>query len=160
MIHLAVFSVGTPTASARTSAAAAEGASPTTEPGPWAASQAARTPAMVVDLPVPAAPTSTSSRRPEVTTAATAAACSAESTCGLPATACGRALASTGMGARSGASVAGRGVEEAGFGVEELLGGVDLAVAGAELARPVRALQRSGHQPELGGVSMTARPAA
>ena len=104
MIHLAVFSVGTPTASARTSAAAAEGASPMTEPGPWAASQAARTPAMVVDLPVPAAPTIRSSRRPEVTTADTAAACSAESTF-RPAATASAGSGSAGMGA-VGASVA------------------------------------------------------
>ena len=78
LIHLAVFSVGTPTASARTSAAAAEGARPTTDPGPWVASQAARTPAIAVDFPVPAAPTRRSTRRPEVTVAVTAAACSAD----------------------------------------------------------------------------------
>ena len=78
--HLAVFSVGMPTASARTSAAAADGASPTTEPTPCWASHAARTPAMAVDFPLPAGPTSTSSGRPEVTTWTTAAACSADST--------------------------------------------------------------------------------
>ena len=75
-----MFSVGIPTASARTSAAAADGASPTTDPGPCWASQAARTPAMAVDFPLPAGPTSTSSGRPEVTTWTTAAAWSADST--------------------------------------------------------------------------------
>ena len=140
VIHLAVFSVGTPTASARTSAAAAEGASPTTEPGPWVASHAARTAAMVVDFPVPAAPTSTSSRRPEVTTAATAVACSAESTWALPGTAMRAELG--GDGGVHNRPVDGLpGGQEPGFGVEELLGGVDLAVARAQHARPVRALQ-------------------
>ena len=59
--HLAVFSVSIPSSSASTSAAAAEGASPITDPGPWAASQTARSPAMAVVFPVPAGPTSTSS---------------------------------------------------------------------------------------------------
>ena len=58
--HLVVFSVGMPTASARTSAAAADGASPTTDPGPNCASHAARTPRIAAVFPVPAAPTSTS----------------------------------------------------------------------------------------------------
>ena len=83
-IHFAVFSVGTPTASASTSAAAADGASPTTDPAPCSASHAARTVAIVVDFPVPAGPTSTSRHRPEVMMAATAVACSAASTWPIP----------------------------------------------------------------------------
>ena len=49
--HLAVFSVSMPISSARTSAAAAEGASPSTDPGPCSLSHAARSPAMVGGLP-------------------------------------------------------------------------------------------------------------
>jgi hypothetical protein len=67
-----VFSVSIPSASANTSAAAAEGARPSTEPAPCSASQAARNPAMAVDLPVPAGPTNTSSLRPEVAICSTA----------------------------------------------------------------------------------------
>ena len=70
--HLAVFSVSIPSSSARTSEAAAEGARPTTDPGPCSVSHAARSPAMVVDLPVPAGPTSTSTRRPDVAIFSTA----------------------------------------------------------------------------------------
>ena len=70
--HLAVFSVAIPSSAASTSAAAAVGARPSTEPGPCSASQAARRPAMVVDLPVPDGPTRTSRARPEVATFSTA----------------------------------------------------------------------------------------
>ena len=45
-----------------------------TDPGPCSVSQAARSPAMVVDLPVPAGPTSTSRTRPEVAIFSTATA--------------------------------------------------------------------------------------
>ena len=41
-------------------------------PGPWTCSQAARRPAMAVDLPVPAGPTRTSRTRPEVAIFSTA----------------------------------------------------------------------------------------
>ena len=61
-----MFSVSIPSSPANTSAAAAEGANPRTEPGPYSLSQTARSPAMVVDLPVPAGPTSRSSDRPDV----------------------------------------------------------------------------------------------
>ena len=47
-------------------AAVAEGARPMTEPRPWLVSHAARSARRVVVLPVPAGPTSTSTRRPEV----------------------------------------------------------------------------------------------
>ena len=118
------------------------GASPTTEPGPWVASQAARTAAMVVDFPVPAAPTSTSSRRPEVTTAATAEACSAESTWALPGAAMGPSLATTEgaqparrrLGRRPGAALRRRGA----------LGGVDLAVAARSMLDPSARCRCSG----------------
>ena len=69
-----MFSVSMPSSPASTSAAAAEGASPSTEPAPCSASQAARSPAIVVDLPVPAGPTKTSSPRPEVAICSTATA--------------------------------------------------------------------------------------
>ena len=65
--HWAVLSVTMPRSAARTCAAFADGASPTTVPGPYSASHIARTPAMDVVLPVPAGPTSTSTTRPEVT---------------------------------------------------------------------------------------------
>ena len=84
MSHLAVFSVSIPSSAARTSAAAAEGARPITEPGPCSASQTARSPAMVVLLPVPAGPTSTSRTRPEVAICSTATACSNDNTSLLP----------------------------------------------------------------------------
>ena len=70
--HLAEFSVSIPSSPASTSAAAAEGARPSTEPGPCSASHTARSPAMVVDLPVPAGPTKTSRRRLEVAICSTA----------------------------------------------------------------------------------------
>ena len=53
-----------PELAASTSAAAADGARPSTEPAPCARSHTARRPAIVVLLPVPAGPTSTSSARP------------------------------------------------------------------------------------------------
>ncbi len=52
--HLAVFSVPIPSPAARTSAAAADGARPTTLPGPCSASQAVRRAARVWVLPLPA----------------------------------------------------------------------------------------------------------
>src|SRR5665811_2245335 len=55
------------------SAAAADGAKPTTEPGPCSRSQASRTPRIAVLFPVPAAPTRTSTTRPETTICCTAA---------------------------------------------------------------------------------------
>ena len=70
--HLAVFSVAVPSSAASTSAAAAVGARPSTDPGPCSASHTARRPAMVVDLPVPDGPTKTSSALPEVATFSTA----------------------------------------------------------------------------------------
>jgi hypothetical protein len=63
--HFAVFSVAIPRSSARTWAATADGASPTTEPEPCSASQARRSAFMAVVLPAPAGPTSTSSIRPD-----------------------------------------------------------------------------------------------
>ena len=47
-------------------AAFADGANPITEPGPWSASHTALSARMVVVLPDPAGPTSTSTRRPDV----------------------------------------------------------------------------------------------
>ena len=70
--HLAVFSVSIPSSSASTCAATAEGARPITDPGPCSSSQAALRPAMVVDFPLPAGPTSTSRTRPEVAIFSTA----------------------------------------------------------------------------------------
>ena len=67
-----MFSVSIPSSSASTWAAAAEGARPITDPGPWTCSQTARSPAMAVDFPVPAGPTSTSRTRPEVAIFSTA----------------------------------------------------------------------------------------
>ena len=63
-----------PSSPAKTSAAAAEGASPSTDPAPCSASHTARSPAIVVDLPVPAGPTRTSKERPEVAICSTATA--------------------------------------------------------------------------------------
>ncbi len=77
--HLLVFSVSTPNSSARTCAAAADGANPTTEPAPNCRSHTARRPPMVVDLPVPAGPTRTSRTRPEVAICSTARAWSTDS---------------------------------------------------------------------------------
>ncbi len=53
-----MFSVSIPSSSASTCAATAEGARPITDPGPCSSSQAALSPAMVVDFPLPAGPTS------------------------------------------------------------------------------------------------------
>ena len=55
-----MFSVSTPSASASTSAAAADGARPSTDPDPCSASQATRNAAIVLDLTLPAGPTATS----------------------------------------------------------------------------------------------------
>ena len=63
--HFAVFSVPIPRSSARTWAATADGARPTTEPEPCSASHARRSAFMAVVLPAPAGPTSTSSIRPD-----------------------------------------------------------------------------------------------
>ena len=113
---------------------------------------------MVVDFPVPAAPTSTSSRRPEVTTAATAEACSAESTWALPGTVMGPSLATTEgaqparrrLGRRPAAALRRRGA----------LGWRRPRCCGAQHARPVRALQVLRSTRDHSGVSMTARCAA
>ena len=128
---MATFSVGAPSASARTSAAAADGASPTTDPRPCWASHAARTPAIVVDFPVPAAPTSTSSWRGEVTTWRTASACSADSGWPRPGRSARTVVAAT-AGSTDGPSRASAGVQEPLFGVQDLLGGVELGVAGTQ----------------------------
>ena len=69
-----MLSVGTPRSRARTWAAIADGANPTTDPGPCSASHIARTPASDDVFPVPAGPTSTSTTRPDVTTAIAAGA--------------------------------------------------------------------------------------
>ncbi len=62
--HFAVFSHGTPSASASSCAAAADGASPSTVPGPCAFSHAVRRARRVVVFPVPAGPTRTSRSPP------------------------------------------------------------------------------------------------
>ena len=149
--HLAVFSVGTPTASARTSAAAAEGASPTTLPGPNAASHAARTPAMVVDFPVPAAPTSTSRARPEVTTRHTASACSAVSRRPSARPGNGAPAAAAATTAGTCGSVGGAaGGEEAFLRLQHAGRGVDGGVPGPQTGGTVGTLQRRGDASDLG----------
>ena len=140
MIHLAVFSVGMPTASARTSAAAAEGASPTTEPGPWVGLPGSADSGHGGGLSGPG--------RPDKHIESTAGSDHRGDRGGL----LGRehmGLAGHGHGAELGddGGVHNRpvdglaGGQQPRFGVEELLGGVDLAVARAQHARPVRALQ-------------------
>jgi hypothetical protein len=84
MSHLAVLSVLTPSSSARTSAAAADGARPTTDPVPCSASQTALRPASAVDFPVPAGPTNTSTHRREVAIFSTASAWSTDRRWFLP----------------------------------------------------------------------------
>ena len=59
--HFAVFSVAIPRSSASSRAAAAEGASPTTEPAPCSCSHANRSACIAVVLPAPAGPIRTSS---------------------------------------------------------------------------------------------------
>ena len=63
-----MLSVTIPRSAASTCAAFADGANPSTVPGPCSASHIARTPAIDVVFPVPAGPTSTSTTRPDVTT--------------------------------------------------------------------------------------------
>ena len=70
--HFAVLSVGTPSSSASTPAATADGASPTTDPSPCFHSQARRNAPSVVVFPVPAGPTRTSTVRPETAIRASA----------------------------------------------------------------------------------------
>ena len=129
--HLAVVSVVMPSSSARTCAAAAEGASPITEPGPCSASQAWRSARSAVVLPAPAGPTSTSTTRPEVAIACSAGCCS---------------LGERRCGARGGVGE----LEEAVFGGEQRGGGEHVGVAGPEDAAAVAALQRRGGCGEVG----------
>ncbi|OIQ71899.1 hypothetical protein GALL_464780 [mine drainage metagenome] len=70
--HFAVFSHPTPRASASSAAAVADGANPRTVPRPWVCSHTVLSAARVVVLPVPAGPTSTSTRRPDIAIAVTA----------------------------------------------------------------------------------------
>ncbi len=129
--HLAVFSHPMPRLPASTPAAAADGARPTTDPGPCSACHAADRAARVRVLPDPAGPTSTSRSRPDPATRCTAAAWSSNS----PATA-----AAGDGGGRAGAVAAG--VQQPRLGVQQVAGGVPGAVRGPERAAAVRPAQR------------------
>ena len=137
--HLAVFSVAIPSSSASTSAAAADGARPITEPGPCSASQAARRPAMVVDLPVPAGPTRTSRTPPGGghlldRQGLVGAQPVGRARAGRPLA--GRATVAT---LTAGAVLAPARVEQPGLGVEQRLGGVQRPALGPQARRAVGA---------------------
>ena len=136
--HLAVFSVSIPSSSASTCAATAEGARPITDPGPCSSSQAALSPAMVVDFPLPAGPTRTSSDAPgggdllhgEGLVDAQSVVASGQVRLGNVRD-CRRA--------HPNGSVLSPGFEEAIFGLEEDLCGVDEVVPRLQARGPVRA---------------------
>ena len=117
-------------------AALADGANPITEPGPWSASHTALSARMVVVLPDPAGPTSTSTRRPDVAIAATAALWSAASVVVIPRPrrrGNDRVRSPRGRG-----EVAGGGQQQV-FGGQDGRGGEDLGPVPAKRTRPVRA---------------------
>ena len=109
-----------------------------TDPGPWTCSHTARSPAMAVDLPVPAGPTRTSRTRPEVAIFSTARAWSTLSSVVAPGQVRLCHLGHDGD-AHPGCSELPRGFEEARLCAEKRLGRVDDAALGMKPRRPVGA---------------------